>query len=107
MFFTFLPARRAHVDQHGMEVRVERGWQPALGWVLPEPPPGVAITGDVASIAGWYVLVLRAAVGAFELSAPVWWGPRERTPELGRARGEAVGAPDGTVRVRISLRRPV
>ena len=68
----------------------------------------MAITGDVASIAGWYVLVLRGAVGAFELSAPVWWGPRERSPELGRVRGgEAVGAPDGAVRVRISLHRPV
>ena len=77
-------------------------------WVFHVPPPGVAITGDVASTPGWYVLVLRAAVGSFELSAPVWWGPRQRTPQLGRARGgEAVGAPDGTVRVRISLRRPV
>ena len=74
------------------------------------PAAGVAVTGGVGSDPGRYVVVLRAAVGSFELSAPVWWGPRQRTPQLGRARGgEAVGAPDGTVRVRvrISLRRPV
>ncbi|WP_432521018.1 hypothetical protein [Kineococcus sp. SYSU DK006] len=104
VFSTFVAAQREHVGAQEMDVRVDSGWEPQLGWVLPAPTPDVAEMEDRMRFPGWYVSVLRGAVGAVEVSAPVWWGQRERTPEAAWVRsGPAVSAPDGTLRLRMDL----
>jgi len=99
---TYLQTTRAHVVEQGLDVRVDSGLDPDLGWVLPSPPPGVALMGLLAHFAGWHVLVVAGAPGTFELKAPVWWGYTDHSPEQA-ALGQ-VQPPDGTLTVSVTLR---
>jgi len=99
---TYLQTTRAHVVEQGLDVRVDSGLDPDLGWVLPSPPPGVAFMGLLAHFAGWHVLVVAGTPRVFELQAPAWWGYTDHSPEQA-APGQAQ-PPDGTLTVSVTLR---
>ncbi len=98
---THLASERAHIDDAGLDVRVDTAWDLTPGWVLPAPRPGFAMMGDFARFPGWHVLVLRGAVSSFGLQAPAWWGPADRSP-AGAEPGQVQPA-DGTLVVTVAL----